>query len=55
MDLLEGERVLWQGNPSWKSLLLFYVKWTLISLIPLLLWYLWGAVRATPPGASWSL
>jgi len=38
MDLLEGERVLWQGNPSWKSLLLFYVKWTLISLIPVAVW-----------------
>jgi uncharacterized membrane protein YdbT with pleckstrin-like domain len=51
MDLLEGERVLWQGNPSWKSLLLFYVKWTLISLIPLVLWYAWDATAGDAPSS----
>ena len=51
MDLLEGERVLWHGNPSWKSLLLFYVKWTLISLIPLVIWYLWDASAGDAPSS----
>jgi uncharacterized membrane protein YdbT with pleckstrin-like domain len=30
----EGETTVWQGNPSWRSMLLFYIKWTLLSLIP---------------------
>jgi uncharacterized membrane protein YdbT with pleckstrin-like domain len=34
----EGETTLWQGNPSWKAMLLFYIKWTLISLLPIGLW-----------------
>ena len=35
---VEGETTVWQGNPSWKSMLLFYVKWTLVSLIPVAVW-----------------
>ena len=38
MSGYEGETTLWQGHPSWKAMLLFYVKWTLISLIPIALW-----------------
>jgi uncharacterized membrane protein YdbT with pleckstrin-like domain len=34
----EGETTVWQGSPSWKSMLLFYVKWTLVSLIPVAVW-----------------
>ena len=34
----EGEITVWQGNPSWKAMLLFYVKWTLLSLIPVAVW-----------------
>ena len=34
----EGETTVWQGHPSWKAMLLFYVKWTLISLIPIAIW-----------------
>jgi uncharacterized membrane protein YdbT with pleckstrin-like domain len=34
----EGETTVWQGHPSWKAMLLFYVKWTLISLIPIAVW-----------------
>ena len=33
-----GETTVWQGHPSWKSMLLFYVKWTLVSLIPVAVW-----------------
>ncbi len=34
MEAYEGERVIWKGNPSWKSMLLFYLKWTVLSVIP---------------------
>ena len=34
----EGEITVWQGHPSWKSMLVFYVKWTIISLIPVAVW-----------------
>jgi uncharacterized membrane protein YdbT with pleckstrin-like domain len=34
----EGEITVWQGHPSWKSMLVFYVKWTLVSLIPVAVW-----------------
>jgi len=34
----EGETTVWQGHPSWKSMLVFYVKWTIISLIPVAVW-----------------
>jgi uncharacterized membrane protein YdbT with pleckstrin-like domain len=34
----EGETTVWQGHPSWKAMLLFYVKWTLLSLIPIAVW-----------------
>jgi uncharacterized membrane protein YdbT with pleckstrin-like domain len=36
----EGETTVWHGHPSWKAMLLFYVKWTLISLIPVAVWVL---------------
>ena len=35
---MEGEITVWQGHPSWKAMLLFYMKWTLISLIPVAVW-----------------
>ncbi|HZO50284.1 MAG TPA: PH domain-containing protein [Gaiellaceae bacterium] len=36
MRLLDGEELIWEGHPSWRSTISFYVKWTLISLLPLL-------------------
>lgn len=35
MRLLEGEEVIWQGHPTWRSIVSFYLKWTLIALLPL--------------------
>ena len=35
---VEGETTIWQGNPSWKSMLLFYIKWTLLSLLAVGVW-----------------
>src|SRR5690242_11554176 len=51
MDLLSGEREIWRGNPSWKALLLYYVKGTLLSLIPVAVWFAWDAV-ASPSNAT---
>jgi uncharacterized membrane protein YdbT with pleckstrin-like domain len=34
----EGEITVWQGHPSWKSMLVFYVKWTIVSLVPVAVW-----------------
>jgi putative membrane protein len=48
----EGEITIWQGNPSWKSMLLFYVKWTLVSLVAV---GVWAALTAggQDVGATW--
>src|SRR6188472_542975 len=35
---MDGEITVWQGHPSWKAMLLFYMKWTLISLLPVAVW-----------------
>jgi uncharacterized membrane protein YdbT with pleckstrin-like domain len=48
MDLLTGERLIWHGHPSWKALLLYFVKWTLISLIPIAIWFAWREVAGAP-------
>ena len=34
----EGETTVWQGHPSWKSMLVFYVTWTIVSLVPVAVW-----------------
>ena len=35
---VDGETIVWQGHPSWKAMLLFYMKWTFISLLPVAIW-----------------
>lgn len=37
MDLVEGERILWQGRPSWRAQLSFFVVWIPIALAPLII------------------
>jgi uncharacterized membrane protein YdbT with pleckstrin-like domain len=34
MELLEGERIVWSGRPSWRSMLAFYIKWGVLALVP---------------------
>ena len=43
MSGYDGETTVWQGHPSWKAMLLFYVKWTLFALIPVAVWVVLGA------------
>ncbi len=51
MQNLEGETTVWRGNPSWKALLVFYVKWTIASLLPVAAWVV--AERFTKLSATW--
>ena len=34
MSLVEGEEVIWEGRPSWRSMMSFYLKWGILALIP---------------------
>ncbi|MGI9658978.1 MAG: PH domain-containing protein [Gaiellaceae bacterium] len=36
MDLIEGEYLVWKGRPSWRSMISFYIRWGIPSLIPLI-------------------
>jgi membrane protein YdbS with pleckstrin-like domain len=48
MELLSGEEVVWQGRPSWRSRLAFYLKWGIIALLPGVL----GSVLEGPAGVD---
>jgi uncharacterized membrane protein YdbT with pleckstrin-like domain len=48
----DGENTLWQGHPSWKAMLIFYVKWTVISLIPIAVWVILD-VAGTSVSPTW--
>ncbi len=43
MELLQGERILWQGRPSWRAQLSFFAIWIPVALIPVIIA---GIVRA---------
>jgi uncharacterized membrane protein YdbT with pleckstrin-like domain len=51
MDVLQGETLIWKGHPSWKALLLYYLKWTLVSLIPVAVWVVLDRAMSSPPSA----
>jgi membrane protein YdbS with pleckstrin-like domain len=50
MRLLEGEDVIWQGHPTWRSTVSFYLKWTLLMLLPLVV-----IIIAKVAGQDWPL
>jgi membrane protein YdbS with pleckstrin-like domain len=50
MRLLEGEEVIWQGTPTWRSTVSFYLKWTLLVVLPLVV-----IIAAKSAGQHWSL
>jgi uncharacterized membrane protein YdbT with pleckstrin-like domain len=52
MDVLQGETVVWKGHPSWKALLVYYVKWTIVSLVPLAVWVVLDRAMDSPPSAA---
>lgn len=43
MELLPGERILWQGRPSWRAQLSYFVIWIPLALVPVIIA---GIVRA---------
>lgn len=43
MELLEGERILWQGRPSWRAHVSHFVVWIPLALLPVIIA---GALRA---------
>lgn len=43
MDLLEGEEVIWQGHPSWRANITFYLKWGLLALLPAIVMGVWAS------------
>jgi uncharacterized membrane protein YdbT with pleckstrin-like domain len=58
MDLIDGEKLVWSGRPSWRSMVSFYLTWSIPSLIPLAVillvrkytdadWPIWLAVVLT--------
>ena len=50
MQLLEGEELIWEGHPTWRSILSFYIKWTVLAVLPLA-----AIVVAKVAGADWPL
>ena len=34
MELVDDERILWQGRPSWRAQLSFFVVWIPLALLP---------------------
>lgn len=45
MDLHQGESVVFEGHPSWRGVLAFYIKGTLAALIvATFLWFVWSEV-----------
>jgi membrane protein YdbS with pleckstrin-like domain len=50
MRMLEGEDVIWQGHPTWRSTISFYLKWTLLILLPLVV-----IIIARVAGRDWPL
>ncbi len=48
MDLHPGEAVVFEGHPSWRGVLSFYVKNLLADLaIAAILWFVWSPTGAT--------
>lgn len=43
MDLLAGERILWEGRPSWRAHLSYFLVWIPLALVPVIIA---GALRA---------
>jgi len=35
IELYEGERLIWRGHPSWRADLGYFIRWGLLSIIPI--------------------
>lgn len=52
-DILEGEKLIWEGRPTWKWSISFLLKWGLVGLLPLIVGVLLNKVVDVP--VSWFL
>ncbi len=37
MELVDGERILWQGRPSWRAQISYFVVWIPLALVPVII------------------
>jgi uncharacterized membrane protein YdbT with pleckstrin-like domain len=35
MELEAGENLIWRGRPSWRSIMSYWITWTIVALVPL--------------------
>lgn len=49
MELVDGERVLWQGRPSWRAHISFFLVWIPVALLPVIIA---GLLRAADRGTG---
>ena len=47
-QILEGERLIWQGRPTWKWSVSFMLKWGLVGLLPLVAGVLLDRIVSVP-------
>lgn len=50
-EILEGEKLIWQGRPTWKWSVSFMLKWGLVGLLPLIVGILLDRITNVP--ISW--
>ena len=43
-EILEGEKLIWEGRPTWKWSISFLLKWGIVGLLPLIVGILLGLV-----------
>ena len=36
MELVDGERILWQGRPSWRAQISYFIVWIPLALLPVI-------------------
>ena len=51
-DILEGEKLIWRGRPTWRWSVSFMLKWGLVGLLPLVVGLLLNRVFSSLP-VSW--
>lgn len=49
MELVDGERILWQGRPSWRAHISFFLIWIPLALVPVIIA---GLLRANDSGTG---
>ena len=50
-EILDGEKLIWQGRPTWKWSMSFLLKWGLVGVLPLIVGVLLNKIVDVP--VSW--